>query len=731
MKILIHWPLSRLKRPMTVFDRLPMCADGGIMRVPFARVALCGLILSAGAAAAQIPAFPGAEGFGAGATGGRGGQVIHVTTTAPQGTGSLQWALDQPGPKYVVFDVSGLIDTQIHLGQGNATIAGETSPGGITVRGFVTDETPFQDQTVEAPSQFAENWILRHIRIRPGLNGPSDDGLRLRYTRHAVVDHVSIGNAEDEAVEISYSNNISIQNCLIAETLGSHSFYGGMLVNYSNPAHGFGLDKLSIHHNAFVRIEGRLPEVSRESLAAAGSTMDIEISNNLYWDPDFFIALAADTGVVRAGGQPYPVYYRLNAVSNAFHTRDSFPYGMWDDQILRSALSAPGNVIHASGNIMDRYPGRADFALFYCCNDYPSASPENSSGLATAGAVRHPFPSLTYTPAAALRERAVAEAGAFPRDPMDRRLLAPLRDNRILATERSVNPATDALLPAYAGLPPAAPPDADGDGMPDLWEIERGLDPALQDHNGTNLSVTGYTNLEVYLHERADALTSAVPPPEPPAALNLNGRRSLNLSFASSDHGFRAGFCDLPAGYNPEDFALQSGWLSRPEALRGARALHIAGHNRSDDLFMFWKRQITGLRPNTAYRVRMQVQFISSYLRGSVGIGGSPADSVFLKLGASPNEPVVTEDGEGQLTLSLDKGTQSQGGRDAAVVGTVALPPRTRAQYGYLRRNNSPARQLVTTDSTGSMWLFFGTDSGFEGLTELWYTRLWVGFTRQ
>ena len=127
----------------------------------------------------------------------------------------------------------------------------------------------------------------------------------------------------------------------------------------------------------------------------------------------------------------------------------------------------------------------------------------------------------------------------------------------------------------------------------------------------------------------------------------------------------------------------------------------------------------------------MQVQFISSYLRGSVGIGGSPADSVFLKLGASPNEPVVMEDGEGQLTLSLDKGTQSQGGRDAAVVGTVALPPRTRAQHGYLRRNNSSARQLVTTDSTGSMWLLFGTDSGFEGLTELWYTRLWVGFTRQ
>jgi hypothetical protein len=154
----------------------------------------------AGNTFAQLPAFPGAEGFGAAATGGRGGQVVYVTNTNADGPGSLQWALDQPGRKYVLFKVSGVIDARIHLRGGDATIAGETSPGGITVRGFVTDETPFQDQTVQLPGQFAENWILRHIRIRPGLDGPSDDGLRLRYTRHAIVDHVSIGNATDEAL---------------------------------------------------------------------------------------------------------------------------------------------------------------------------------------------------------------------------------------------------------------------------------------------------------------------------------------------------------------------------------------------------------------------------------------------------------------------------------------------------------------------------------------------------
>jgi hypothetical protein len=327
----------------------PTCVLGGLLLL----VSLCPVDSEA-----QTPAFPGAEGFGAEATGGRGGRVIVVTTTAASGPGSLQDALDQTGPRYVVFRVSGTIDAQIHLTHGDVTIAGETSPGGITIRGFVTDETPFQDQAVRAPARFAENWILRHVRIRPGAGGPSDDGLRLRYTRNAIIDHVSVGNAVDEAVEISYSNRLTVQNSLLAETVGGHSFYGGMLMNYSNPAHGFALDRLSIHHNLFVRIEGRLPEASRESAAAAGSTMDLELSNNLYWDPRFFIALGADTNVVTNGlGQPYPIHYRLNAVGNVFRTGPAFPYGMWDDQILR-APSAGGNELFVSGNTMSLYPGR-------------------------------------------------------------------------------------------------------------------------------------------------------------------------------------------------------------------------------------------------------------------------------------------------------------------------------------------------------------------------------------
>ena len=458
-------------------------------------------------AAAALPAFPGAEGFGASATGGRGGQVIYVTTTAASGPGSLQWAIDQPGPKYILFKVSGLIDARIHLRNGDTTIAGHTSPGGITIRGFVTDETPYQDQAVRAPSDFAENWILQHIRIRPGLNGPSDDGLRLRYTRNAIVDHVSVGNATDEAVEISYSNNITIQNSMLAETLGGHSFYGGMLINYSNPAHGFALDNLSIHHNLFNRIEGRLPEASRESLAAAGSTMNLEMSSNLYWDPRFFIALAPNTGQLTDGsGNPYPIYYRLNAVNNYFRTGSSFPYGMWDDQILRES-SASGNQLYVQGNRMSLYPNRRDYELFYCCNDYAGeTNPDPTSRQAQDRSTRHPFPTISYTPALDLPTALPNRVGAWPRDPMDTRLLQPVRENRIDPANPSINPAGDSLLAPYPGTAPPAPVDTDNDGMPDLWEIARGLNPGVANHNGTNLSPLGYTNLEVYLHELAASL---------------------------------------------------------------------------------------------------------------------------------------------------------------------------------------------------------------------------------
>lgn len=121
--------------------------------------------------------------------------------------------------------------------------------------------------------------------------------------------------------------------------------------------------------------------------------------------------------------------------------------------------------------------------------------------MATRLASRHPFPPIAYHSAAALRGYVLANAGAFPRDPMDRRLLGPVAAGTISPTPTDRNPAGDALLPAFGGASPAPPADADSDGMPDAWERARRLNPSRPDHNGRQLSAAGYTNLEVYLHE--------------------------------------------------------------------------------------------------------------------------------------------------------------------------------------------------------------------------------------
>ena len=222
--------------------------------------------------------------------------------------------------------------------------------------------------------------------------------------------------------------------------------------------------------------------------------MNLELSNNLYWDPRFFIALGVDTAV--AGGQP--IYWKLNAVNNYFRTANGFQYGMFDDQILNVAR----NELYVSGNRMNLYPTRADYQLFYCCNDYPSeASPDATSRRAQARVERHPFPAITYTPTDQLRALLLNTAGAWPRDPMDIRLMQSVAADTIASAPPNVNPAGDALLPAYPGVAPVAPVDSDNDGMPDSWEIARGLNPHLAGHNDQTLSSVGYTDLEVYLYE--------------------------------------------------------------------------------------------------------------------------------------------------------------------------------------------------------------------------------------
>lgn len=200
------------------------------------------------------------------------------------------------------------------------------------------------------------------------------------------------------------------------------------------------------------------------------------------------------------------------------------------------------------------------------------------------------------------------------------------------------------------------------------------------------------------------------------------------FDFAVSGHGFMAGYADLPADYDPERFNLESGHRALPGELGGEPALFINGRNLSDDLWMYWKKQITGLKPSAEYLVTLEIQFASNEETGSIGIGGSPGDSVFLKGGLTPMEPDTVPDSNEILRMNIDKGNQAQGGEDVPLLGTIAKPEDGNDDFVILTRANHGNPQTVTTAEDGSLWLIFGTDSGFEGETSLYYTRvrLWA-----
>ncbi len=184
-----------------------------------------------------------------------------------------------------------------------------------------------------------------------------------------------------------------------------------------------------------------------------------------------------------------------------------------------------------------------------------------------------------------------------------------------------------------------------------------------------------------------------------------------------------AGFADLPVDYDQSIYELDHGHRPLPDGLEGS-GVYVQGHNRSDDLFMFLKRRVGGLRPDTAYVVFASIDLAANVPAGLIGIGGSPGESVFVKAGASTVEPLAEEDGNGYLRMNIDKGNQSRGGESMVVLGNVANPEVADGEYRVKTLDNVEMPLGVTADSEGRVWLIVGTDSGFEGLSKFYYTRI-------
>lgn len=443
----------------------------------------------------QALAFPSAQGFGAYATGGRGGKVIYVTNLNASGPGSLQEALNETGKRYILFKVSGVINGTVEVlpGHGDFTLAGQTSPGGIIVRGF---------QSYNDENKSSGNFILRHLRSRIGTtsllptnNWLASDGLTLGGVHNAIIDHCSFGQANDEAVDISRSSALTIQNCMLSETLGDHAYLGGMLINYSSSQSR--LDSLSIHHNIWNRIGGRMPEISCETPYCTGKTMHVELSNNVFYDPRIEMWYEGPTG----SGQ---FYLHMNAINNLSQSTANYSNGMFHHDLLHF----PQNQLYFSGNRLSKYPDLKDYDLFYCCNDFNTNYPNTDLGVAQRLGQRHNYAQIDYHQTGELLNYAVKNIGAFPRDKMDSRLMSSVATSTFDSKPIDADHYKDAFLFNTTAVAPA---DTDLDGMPDYWEDHHGLNKNALDHNGFTLSskiynIPTYTNLECYLNCLSDAL---------------------------------------------------------------------------------------------------------------------------------------------------------------------------------------------------------------------------------
>ena len=210
-----------------------------------------------------------------------------------------------------------------------------------------------------------------------------------------------------------------------------------------------------------------------------------------------------------------------------------------------------------------------------------------------------------------------------------------------------------------------------------------------------------------------------------PSAVLAQGGDEVDLSFdfESDAQGWMVGFADLPVDYDNSIYELDHQHRTLPDGLEGS-GIYVQGHNRSDDLFMFLKRRVDGLKPNTTYAVSVSIDLATNVSAGLIGIGGSPGESVFVKAGASTVEPLAEEDSNRYLRMNIDKGNQSRGGESMVVLGNVANPDVQNREYRIKTLDNTDLPLSVNADSEGAVWLIAGTDSGFEGLSRLYYDRI-------
>lgn len=401
-------------------------------------------------AMAQLPAFPGAEGFGKFATGGRTGSVYRVTNLNNSGAGSLRDAVSQPN-RIVVFDVAGVIRiTSRIVVSNNIYIAGQTAPGeGITVYG---NGWSFSN---------AHNTICRYIRIRMGATGDSGkDAVGIADGKNMIFDHCSISWGRDETFSInsSTSENITIQNTIMSQGLMTHSA-GGLIQAPGG---------ITLYRNLYVDNQTRNNKIKGIN----------QYVNNLVYN--------WTSGAYIMGGDSQGESF-ANAVGNVF-------------------IQGPGNGtrpfsvgnslyhIYENDNLHDNNRN----GVFD-----PYVIPQNEfGGGPDFQATPYSYPTLPTVAANTLLTNLLPTVGAsLPyRDLADYYVVNEVKSlglrGEFIAKEDVLPFGAPSAWSLWAGN---ARVDTDGDGIPDSWESANGLNPASP-ADAMQIASNGYTNIENYIN---------------------------------------------------------------------------------------------------------------------------------------------------------------------------------------------------------------------------------------
>ena len=438
-------------------------------------------------------AFPGAEGYGRFARGGRGGVVVEVTNLNDSGPGSLRDALTNTnyGPRTVVFGVSGLItlESDLIISQFNpyVTLAGQTAPGkGICTRKFQLGVSGGRDL------------IMRDVRSRPGnISGTTLNGSGLSGSDHCIMDHVSISWGIDEELSTRTSKNVTFQRSLISEALniaGHQNYPAGTAHGYAASVGG---DIASLHHNLLAHNEGRNWSMAGGLDAAANFAGRLDIFNNVVYN---WGGRTTDGGAheVNFVGN----YYKPGAASTYFFALNA-QYGNFPGT---QQYYFTNNVMPGHFGLNNQTAGR-------------TATTENGGSLPTtysSWVSNAFFPSYaTIHTATNAYKLVLSDVGCNQplMDDHDARVIRETIDGTYTYTGTGPYGGSPGLpnsqddVGGWENYPALQRPsgwDSDHDGLPDWWELAKGLNPNSPpgDFSDSNGDPDGdeFTNLEDYLN---------------------------------------------------------------------------------------------------------------------------------------------------------------------------------------------------------------------------------------